>query len=128
MDDPKWRRGYALLEKHGFSFDLQTPWWHLDAAAELARDFPNTQIIIVHTGLPVDRSEEGLAAWRAALETVAAQPNVAIKISGLGRPGLPWTLDRERPGHPRRDQHLRAGARDVRQQLSGRQPRRARSR
>ena len=42
--------GYALLEKHGFSFDLQTPWWHLDAAAELARDFPNTQIIIVHTG------------------------------------------------------------------------------
>ena len=62
MDDPKWRRGYALLEKHGFSFDLQTPWWHLDAAAELARDFPNTQIIIVHTGMPVDRSEEGLAA------------------------------------------------------------------
>ena len=64
MDDPKWRRGYALLEKHGFSFDLQTPWWHLDAAADLARDFPNTPIIIVHTGMPVDRSEEGLAAWR----------------------------------------------------------------
>ena len=92
MDDPKWREGYALLEQHGFSFDLQTPWWHLDAAAELARDFPNTQIIIVHAALPVDRSEEGLAAWRAALEVAAAQPNIAIKISGLGRPGLPWTL------------------------------------
>jgi predicted TIM-barrel fold metal-dependent hydrolase len=92
MDDPNWRRGYALLEKYGFSFDVQTPWWHLDALAELARDFPATQIVIVHTALPVDRSEEGLAAWRAALETVAAQPNVAIKISGLGRPGLPWTL------------------------------------
>lgn len=92
MDDPKWRRGYALLEKYGFSFDLQTPWWHLDAAAELARDFPDTQMIIVHTGVPADRSEEGLAGWRAALETVAAQPNVAIKVSGLGRPGLPWTL------------------------------------
>ena len=50
MDDPKWRRGYALLEKHGLSFDVQTPWWHLDALAELARDFPNTQIVIVHTG------------------------------------------------------------------------------
>jgi predicted TIM-barrel fold metal-dependent hydrolase len=92
MDDPKWRRGYALLEKYGFSFDLQTPWWHFDAAAELARDFPDTQMIIAHTGLPADRSEEGLAGWRAALETVAVQPNVAIKISGLGRPGLPWTL------------------------------------
>jgi len=92
MDDPKWRRGYALLEKYGFSFDVQTPWWHLDALAELARDFPSPQIVIVHTALPVDRSEEGLAGWRAALETAAAQPNVAIKISGLGRVGLPWTL------------------------------------
>ena len=92
MDDEKWRRGYALLEQYGFSFDLQTPWWHLGAAAELARDFPNTQMVIVHTGLPVDRSDEGLAAWRSALETAAALPNVAIKISGLGRPGLPWTL------------------------------------
>jgi predicted TIM-barrel fold metal-dependent hydrolase len=26
MDDPRWRRGYALLERHGFSYDLQTPW------------------------------------------------------------------------------------------------------
>jgi predicted TIM-barrel fold metal-dependent hydrolase len=97
MDDPKWRRGYALLERHGFLFDVQTPWWHFDALAELARDFPTTQIVIVHTGLPVDRSEEGLAGWRTALDTVAAQPNVAIKISGLGRPGLPWTLTANGP-------------------------------
>lgn len=92
MDDPKWRDGYALLQKYGFSFDLQTPWWHLDAAAALARDFPKTQVIIVHAGMPADRSAEGLAAWRAALETVAQEPNVAIKISGIGRAGLPWTL------------------------------------
>src|SRR2546423_14632534 len=71
MDDPKWRRGYALLEKHGFSFDVQTPWWHLDALAELARDFPNTQIVIVHTALPHDRSDKGLAGGRRALETRA---------------------------------------------------------
>jgi predicted TIM-barrel fold metal-dependent hydrolase len=97
MDDPKWRRGYALLEKYAFSFDVQTPWWHLDALAELARDFPATQIVIVHTALPHDRSEEALAGWRAALEVAAAEPNVAIKISGLGRPGLPWTLTANGP-------------------------------
>jgi predicted TIM-barrel fold metal-dependent hydrolase len=97
MDDPKWRRGYALLGKHGFSFDVQTPWWHFDALSELARDFPATQIVIVHTGLPHDRSEEALEDWRAALEVAAAQPNIAIKISGLGRPGLPWTLTANGP-------------------------------
>lgn len=91
MDCPVWRRGYARLEAHGLSFDLQTPWWHMDAAADLAYDFPDTQIVLNHTGLPADRSTEGLAAWRAALERVAAAPNVAIKISGLGRPGQDWT-------------------------------------
>jgi predicted TIM-barrel fold metal-dependent hydrolase len=97
MDDPKWRKDFALLEKYGLSFDLQTPWWHLDAAAELAADFPRTQIVVVHTGLPHDRSPDGLAGWRRALESIAARPNVAIKISGLGQPGLPWTLEANGP-------------------------------
>lgn len=92
MDDPVWRDGYALLERHGLSYDLQTPWWHLDAAADLARDFPATQLVINHTGLPADRGPEALAAWRRALEGAAAQPNVALKISGIGLPGQPWTV------------------------------------
>ncbi|WP_424140039.1 NAD(P)-binding domain-containing protein [Roseomonas chloroacetimidivorans] len=90
MDDPAWRRGYALLARHRLSFDLQTPWWHLDAAYDLARDFPETQIIVNHTALPADRSVEGLRAWRAALAGLARAPNVALKISGLGVPGEPW--------------------------------------
>ncbi|MCI0755441.1 NAD(P)-binding domain-containing protein [Teichococcus vastitatis] len=90
MDDPAWRRGYALLAKYGLSFDLQTPWWHLDAAYDLARDFPETQIIVNHTALPSDRSIEGLRAWRAALAGLARAPNVALKISGLGLPDQPW--------------------------------------
>ena len=92
MGDPVWRRGYALLERYGLSFDLQTPWWHLAEAAALARDFPNTQIILNHTGLPADRTPEGLAGWRSAMQTLAARPNVAVKISGLGQPGEPWTV------------------------------------
>lgn len=97
MDDPRWRAGYALLTRHGFSYDLQTPWWHLDAAAELAADFPRTPLIINHTGLPADRSAEGLAGWRRALTVAAGQPNVFIKISGLGRRGEPWTQEANAP-------------------------------
>lgn len=90
MDDPAWRRGYALLHRHGFSFDLQTPWWHAEAAASLAADFPETLLVINHAFLPSDRSDEGLRGWRAALERVARRPNVALKISGLGLRGRPW--------------------------------------
>lgn len=91
MDCPRWRNGFAMLGRHGLHFDLQTNWWHFDAAAELARDFPGTQIIVNHTGLPSDRSPEGLAGWRAAMETLAREPNVALKISGIGVPGQRWT-------------------------------------
>jgi predicted TIM-barrel fold metal-dependent hydrolase len=97
MDDPRWRAGYILFERFGFSYDLQTPWWHFDAAADLAADFPRTPIIVNHTGLPSDRTPEGLNAWRRALELIAARSNVAIKISGIGRAGLPWTVEANGP-------------------------------
>lgn len=90
MDDARWRDGFSRLAPLGLMFDLQTPWWHLDAAADLARDFPQTTIILNHTGLPADRSVDGLAAWRAAMTLLAREPNVMLKISGLGLKGQPW--------------------------------------
>src|SRR4051812_7523323 len=71
MTDAGWRSGFAQLRRHGLRFDLQTPWWHLHEAADLARDFPDTPIIINHAGLPADRSPAGLSAWRAAMTEVA---------------------------------------------------------
>jgi predicted TIM-barrel fold metal-dependent hydrolase len=94
MTDPAWRRGFAGLEQHGFSFDLQTPWWHLPEAAELNAAYPGIRIILDHTGLPRDRSPAELAGWRAAMKVFAAAPNVAVKISGLGEPGHAWSLQR----------------------------------
>jgi predicted TIM-barrel fold metal-dependent hydrolase len=95
MSDPVWRKGYALLQDYGLSFDLQTPYWHLGEAAELARAFPRTLIILNHTGLPAHRDEARLGAWREAMTTAAAVPNIVVKISGLGEPHLqPWTVPR----------------------------------
>src|SRR5262249_18292395 len=45
MQDEKWLRGFALLEKYGLSWDLRVPYWHLAEAAEVARLFPRTPII-----------------------------------------------------------------------------------
>lgn len=96
MGDPAWRRGFALLAPLGLSFDLQTPWWHFREALDLAEAFPDTKIIVNHTGLPADRSEAGLQGWRAAIGLLSAAPNVAIKISGLGVPGQRWMAEANR--------------------------------
>lgn len=96
MADPAFRAGYRLLAQHGLHYDLQTPWWHLGEAADLARDFPDTLVILNHTGLPSDRSPAGLGGWREAMARFAAQPNTAVKISGIGVPGQPWTPDLQR--------------------------------
>jgi predicted TIM-barrel fold metal-dependent hydrolase len=96
MTDPAWRHGYALLARHDLSFDLQTPWWHLQEAAELNADFPETTLILNHAGLPRDRSAQEISGWRNAMEKFAAAPNVAVKISGLGEPGIRWGLERNR--------------------------------
>ena len=96
MADAAWRRGFAHLARCGLRFDLQTPWWHMDEAAALARDFPDTPIIVNHAGLPADRSAEGLAAWRSAMARLATCPNVSVKISGIGVPGQAWTAQANR--------------------------------
>ncbi len=94
ITDPAWRRGYALLEQHGLSFDLQIPWWHLPEAARLNAEFPRIPIVLNHTGLPRNRTPAELDGWRQAMTVFAAAPNVAVKISGLGEPDHAWTLER----------------------------------
>ncbi len=93
MADETFREGFRHLKKHGLHYDLQTPWWHLGEAADLARAFPDTLIILNHTGLPADRSAAGLRGWRQGMERFASEPNTAVKISGIGVPGERWTRD-----------------------------------
>ena len=92
LNDPVFRKGYSLLKKHKLHFDLQTPWWHLNDATQLAKDFPDTIIILNHTGLPSDRTIEGLNQWIRNLEEFSDQPNTAIKISGICVPNEKWTV------------------------------------
>lgn len=96
MMEPLWREGFAMLAPLGLRFELQTPWWHLHEAAGLADSFPDTQITLLHSGLPADRSPEGLAGWAAAMAIFAERPNVAVKISGIGLPGQPWRVENNR--------------------------------
>jgi predicted TIM-barrel fold metal-dependent hydrolase len=82
MDDRQWREGYRRLAALGLHFELQAPWRQLEEAARLARDFPDTVMVLNHAGLPLD---DEIPGWRALLAKLAACPNTAVKISGLGK-------------------------------------------
>lgn len=96
MQDPRWLEGFARLERHGLSWDLRVPYWHLHEAAEVAASFPRTPIVLNHTGFPWDRSEAGLTAWRRAMEAIARQPNVHLKVSEFGLKDRPWDYESNR--------------------------------
>ncbi len=90
LQDERWLRGLALLEKHGLSWDLRVPPWHLVEAAEVAAQFPRLPIVLNHHGFAWDRSADGLARWREAMAALAAQPNVCVKLSEFGLREQPW--------------------------------------
>jgi predicted TIM-barrel fold metal-dependent hydrolase len=97
MQTSEWRQGFAALMRRNLSFDLQIYPHQMGEAASLAGDFPETQIIINHGGMPVDRSQDGMSQWRAGLKALAAHDNVAIKISGLGMVDHRWTNESIKP-------------------------------
>ena len=96
MMDPAFRAGFAKLSGYGLLFELQTPWWHLHEATDLADAAPDVTIVLNHTGLPADRSADGLAGWRTAMADFAKVENVRVKISGLGLAGGGWDADSNR--------------------------------
>ncbi len=90
MQDDRWLRGLALLQTHGLSWDLRVPTWHLAEAADVAAQFPQLPIVLNHHGFAWDRSPEGLQRWRSAMEVLARQPNVHVKLSEFGLRDQAW--------------------------------------
>jgi len=136
--DPKVREGFARLAPLGLSFDAWMYHTQLDELIDLARAFPATQIVLDHVGGPIGlgpyagKRDEVFAAWRGMIRELASCPNVHIKLGGLGMRRVQPSSGRiaaELGGAGRgvaalyRDLHRRLWprARDVREQLSGRQ-------
>ena len=83
-NSPDFRRGFALLEKHGLHFELQVYAGQVNQAVELIKAFPGVKMILVHAGMLTARTQVAIDQWRAALTMMAAFPNLHVKISGLG--------------------------------------------
>lgn len=78
--DEAWQRGFGLLGKFGLSFDLQAYPGQFEALAPLIRRHPETPVIVNHAGMGVDGEDD----WRVGMKALAALPNVAVKLSGMG--------------------------------------------
>ena len=50
LTDDKWKKGFSLLNTYGLSFDLQIYQHQMNDAAQLAREHPNTTIVLNHCG------------------------------------------------------------------------------
>lgn len=97
LTDARWQAGYALLERHNLSYDLQAYPVQLPDAARLAGRYPDTPMIVNHTGMPFERHADALRVWRTGMRLLAQRPNASVKISGLGMSDPHWTVDTLRP-------------------------------
>lgn len=82
--DDAWARGFACLARHGLSFDLQCYPAQMGRIAAVAEAHRQVPVMINHLGMPVLSDPDGLGEWRRGLRTLAALPQVSIKLSGLG--------------------------------------------
>lgn len=95
---PGFAENVASLAAYGLTFDLCALPRQLPVVAGLVRRCPDVQFILDHCGIPNVKEHE-LQPWRDHIAAIAAQPNVACKISGVVAYADPagWTIDDLRP-------------------------------
>jgi L-fuconolactonase len=88
--DQRVREGFARLAPLGLSFDAWMYHTQLGELVELARAFPETQIVLDHVGGAIGlgryagKREEVFAEWSGRIRELATCPNLHIKLGGLG--------------------------------------------
>ena len=79
---PAFLRGLERLEEFGLAYDILIYSRHLPVAAELVQRLPWQRFVLDHLAKPDIRGRER-DRWARDLRALAAQPNVAAKLSGL---------------------------------------------
>jgi len=96
-DAPVFRRAYAALAKHNFSYELNASPGKLISGRDTAQANPSVQVILGHAGFPLERTPAYYALWKREITALAEAPNVACKVSGLGMVDHDWTVESIRP-------------------------------
>lgn len=101
--DQKLRGGFKWLSKYALSFDAYVLEPQLPDVIDLARTFPDTQIVLDHVGAPAGvgryagKREERFPIWRDNMRALSTCGNVAVKLGGLGMPTAGFASFRSDP-------------------------------
>jgi L-fuconolactonase len=80
--DRDFTRGISRLREFGFAYDILIYPKQLPAAIELVSRFPEQRFVVDHAAKPLIKSG-ALEPWAAYMRTIAQNPNVYCKVSGL---------------------------------------------
>lgn len=82
LRSPAVQRGLSVLEARGLPFDLMFRPEHFAAAVESVRAHPSLRFVLDHLGkAPI--ASGLLEPWASGLRSLAAEPNVSCKLSGV---------------------------------------------
>jgi len=90
--DREFRSGFKWLHKLGLSFDAWLLEPQLPDLIDLARAFPDTQIVLDHVGTPLGiasyagKREDRFPIWKEHIRSLAECRNVSAKLGGLAMP------------------------------------------
>lgn len=90
--DPQFRKGFACLQRSGLSFDAFIFHTQLADLLDLAQSFPDTRIVVNHVGTMIRVAEYAKQwdsvrhEWDRHMSALARQPNIFVKLGGLGMP------------------------------------------
>ena len=98
LANSQFQSGARVLAQMGLSLDTMLSFPQLPELAEFAKAVPELKIILNHigggnrVGIYANRDDEVLTLWKQGIASVAACPNVTVKLGGMGMPrwGFGW--------------------------------------
>ena len=110
MTDKAFIDGVRFLGSRNLSFDAWMYFDQLHELHDLAKEAPNTRIVINHLGAPLNlgmwkkKQDNVMAIWKSELRELAKLENVFLKLGGIGMEnyfGTEWVT---RPQPPSSDE------------------------